>query len=73
MYSTYNPGLVTGSLALTGHNRPLLILVILIARLVVRHTAAKLRVPGPHGSCELPETIAEFDRILELNLATSQQ
>jgi len=25
-------------------------------------------VPGPHGSCELPETIAELDRILKLHL-----
>jgi pimeloyl-ACP methyl ester carboxylesterase len=25
-------------------------------------------VPGPHGSCALPQTIAELDRILELNL-----
>ncbi len=25
-------------------------------------------VPGPHGSCELPQTIAELDRILRLNL-----
>jgi triacylglycerol esterase/lipase EstA (alpha/beta hydrolase family) len=25
-------------------------------------------VPGPHGSCALPETIAELDRILRLNL-----
>jgi pimeloyl-ACP methyl ester carboxylesterase len=25
-------------------------------------------VPGPHGSCELPETIVELDRILRLNL-----
>jgi hypothetical protein len=25
-------------------------------------------VPGPHGSCELPETIDELDRILRLNL-----
>jgi pimeloyl-ACP methyl ester carboxylesterase len=25
-------------------------------------------VPGPHGSCELPQTIAELDRILHLNL-----
>lgn len=25
-------------------------------------------VPGPHSSCELPETIAELDRILELHL-----
>jgi pimeloyl-ACP methyl ester carboxylesterase len=24
-------------------------------------------VPGPHGSCELPQTIAELDRILRLN------
>jgi len=28
-------------------------------------------VPGPHSSCELPETIKELDRILELNLKTS--
>src|SRR5437867_3036752 len=25
-------------------------------------------VPGPHGSCELPQTISELDRILRLNL-----
>ena len=25
-------------------------------------------VPGPHASCELPQTIAELDRILRLNL-----
>lgn len=25
-------------------------------------------VPGPHGSCELPQTITELDRILELHL-----
>jgi hypothetical protein len=25
-------------------------------------------VPGPHGSCELPETITEVDRILRLHL-----
>ena len=25
-------------------------------------------VPGPHGSCELPETITELDRILRLNV-----
>ena len=25
-------------------------------------------VPGPHGSCQLPETIAELDRILRLHL-----
>jgi hypothetical protein len=24
-------------------------------------------VPGPHGSSELPQTIAELDRILRLN------
>jgi triacylglycerol esterase/lipase EstA (alpha/beta hydrolase family) len=28
-------------------------------------------VPGPHGACELPQTIAELDRILRLNLGTS--
>jgi pimeloyl-ACP methyl ester carboxylesterase len=28
-------------------------------------------VPGPHGSCALPQTIAELDRILELHLASS--
>jgi pimeloyl-ACP methyl ester carboxylesterase len=28
-------------------------------------------VPGPHGSCELPETIKEIDRILELHLKNS--
>jgi len=28
-------------------------------------------VPGPHGSCELPQTIAELDRILRLHLRTS--
>ena len=27
-------------------------------------------VPGPHGSCELPQTIAELDRILRLNFKT---
>jgi pimeloyl-ACP methyl ester carboxylesterase len=25
-------------------------------------------VPGPHGACELPQTITELDRILRLNL-----
>ena len=25
-------------------------------------------VPGPHGSCELPQTVAELDRILRLHL-----
>jgi len=25
-------------------------------------------VPGPHGSCQLPQTIAELDRILRLNI-----
>jgi len=29
-------------------------------------------VPGPHSSCELPETIAELDRILELNLKNTR-
>ena len=28
-------------------------------------------VPGPHGSCELPQTIAELDRILRLHLRAS--
>jgi hypothetical protein len=28
-------------------------------------------VPGPHGSCKLPQTIAELDRILRLNLGIS--
>jgi len=28
-------------------------------------------VPGPHGSCQLPQTIAELDRILKLNLGKS--
>jgi len=28
-------------------------------------------VPGPHGSCELPQTIAELDRILRLNIGAS--
>jgi triacylglycerol esterase/lipase EstA (alpha/beta hydrolase family) len=27
-------------------------------------------VPGPHGACKLPQTIAELDRILRLNLRT---
>ena len=28
-------------------------------------------VPGPHGACELPETLAEVDRILRLHLKES--
>jgi hypothetical protein len=28
-------------------------------------------VPGPHGSCQLPQTIAELDRILRLHLGAS--
>jgi pimeloyl-ACP methyl ester carboxylesterase len=28
-------------------------------------------VPGPHGSCELPQTITELDRILRLHLKAS--
>ncbi len=28
-------------------------------------------VPGPHGSCQLPQTIAELDRILRLHLRSS--
>jgi pimeloyl-ACP methyl ester carboxylesterase len=31
---------------------------------------SELIVPGPHGSCELPQTIAELDRILRLHLKT---
>jgi hypothetical protein len=30
-------------------------------------------VPGPHGSCELPQTIAELDRILRLNLGINSR
>ena len=29
---------------------------------------SELIVPGPHGSCQLPQTIAELDRILRLHL-----
>jgi triacylglycerol esterase/lipase EstA (alpha/beta hydrolase family) len=32
---------------------------------------SELIVPGPHGSCELPQTIAELDRILRLHLKAS--
>src|SRR5438874_12527131 len=28
-------------------------------------------VPGPHGSCQLPETIVELDRVLRLHLGIS--
>jgi len=28
-------------------------------------------VPGPHGACELPQTIAELDRLLRLHLRSS--
>jgi hypothetical protein len=31
---------------------------------------SELIVPGPHASCELPQTIAELDRILLLNSGT---
>lgn len=34
---------------------------------------SELIVPGPHGSCELPQTIAELDRILRLNLKTNSR
>src|SRR5262249_25181770 len=30
-------------------------------------------VPGPHGSCQLPQTIAELDRILRLNLGLNSR
>src|SRR5438094_2344500 len=32
---------------------------------------SELIVPRPHGSCELPQTIAELDRILRLHLRSS--
>ena len=32
---------------------------------------SELIVPGPHGSCALPQTIAELDRILRLHLRSS--
>jgi pimeloyl-ACP methyl ester carboxylesterase len=32
---------------------------------------SELIVPGPHGSCELPQTIAELDQILRLHLGAS--
>ena len=32
---------------------------------------SELIVPGPHGSCELPQTIEELRRILHLNLKTT--
>jgi pimeloyl-ACP methyl ester carboxylesterase len=32
---------------------------------------SELIVPGPHGSCELPQTIAELDRVLRLHLKAS--
>jgi pimeloyl-ACP methyl ester carboxylesterase len=32
---------------------------------------SELIVPGPHGSCALPQTIAELDRILRLHLKAS--
>jgi pimeloyl-ACP methyl ester carboxylesterase len=32
---------------------------------------SELIVPGPHGSCELPQTIAELDRILRLHLGAN--
>jgi triacylglycerol esterase/lipase EstA (alpha/beta hydrolase family) len=32
---------------------------------------SELIVPGPHSSCELPQTIAELKRILKLHLASS--
>jgi pimeloyl-ACP methyl ester carboxylesterase len=30
-------------------------------------------VPGPHGACQLPQTIAELDRILRLHLKTDDR
>jgi pimeloyl-ACP methyl ester carboxylesterase len=34
---------------------------------------SELIVPGPHGSCALPQTIAELDRILRLHLGTNSR
>jgi pimeloyl-ACP methyl ester carboxylesterase len=34
---------------------------------------SELIVPGPHGSCALPQTIAELDRILRLHLKTNRR
>jgi pimeloyl-ACP methyl ester carboxylesterase len=34
---------------------------------------SELIVPGPHGSCELPQTIAELDRILRLHLGANSR
>ena len=34
---------------------------------------SELIVPGPHGSCELPQTIAELKRILHLQLKASDR
>lgn len=37
----------------------------------LRAAKSECIVPGPHGSCELPQTIAELRRILRLHLATN--
>ena len=34
----------------------------------MKAAASEKIVPGPHGSCELPETIDELRRILKLHL-----
>ena len=33
----------------------------------LKSAKSELIVPGPHGSCELPETLAELRRILHLH------
>jgi hypothetical protein len=35
------------------------------------HALSEQSVPGPHGSCELPQTIEELKRILHLHLETA--
>ena len=41
--------------------------VVKYSRAHVNHAQSELIVPGPHGSCELPETITELRRILHLH------
>jgi hypothetical protein len=38
----------------------------------LRGAKSELIVPGPHGSCELPETLDELRRILRLHLKESK-
>jgi len=37
----------------------------------LRSAKSELMVPGPHGACEMPETLAEMRRILHLHLQQS--